>query len=623
MEDLNVTLSEGHEGDVKLNEESQPKVDPDEDDKHPKKDVKVETHPCDKCEKVFPKIGQKSLHMRKAHNINTMQYTPAPGNKKVGRPAYRFICDLCKEKKKTENELRSHMAYRHGREKRGLSEMRQGPVQRTVSVKLSPPNKKTKEGIKQKDEIQEMNTKDLNIKSLETKNSNLSQLVEKKQEQLTKQANIIGELRGKIHQLELQTEIMNTEKVNDDEVFNLNQTLEAARRKIFALEKEALHLAEENKRIKVHANKEIDDLEDFITEHEKSVSRRKKNMEITIQEKDDFIRHLTQKLKTNEESSPVTPASERDEHEDRRDGGETEAENIEVNPWQVKRGTTFTCPICNYTRRTESQMRKHMEVHDENDEDSQHLCSLCPFQTNNIDQLNHHVEAKHKGAQAFYCRSCDMTMSTKDELDTHTINKHRSHKQVYDCRSCDMKLNTKDELDNHIINKHKSHKPCRNYANNTCEYERCRFNHIVLEGRQKICFKCGDLLESQKDLRRHMKETHGGIICKKFLENKCSHESYCMFSHMNSPAQSVERRPNTTQSNTQEDIRNKPAQLVARGVNSTQSNTQGDFRIPTAGQSSPAVGALTQQEVQNMGHMMNKMMTQLNMVMSKMGLGPQ
>ena len=79
MEDLNVTLSEGHEGDVKLNEESQPKVDPEEDDKHPKKDVKVETHACDICEKVFTKIGQKSLHLRKAHNINTMQYTPAPG----------------------------------------------------------------------------------------------------------------------------------------------------------------------------------------------------------------------------------------------------------------------------------------------------------------------------------------------------------------------------------------------------------------------------------------------------------------------------------------------------------------------------------------------------------------
>ena len=91
---------------------------------------------------------------------------------------------------------------------------------------------------------------------------------------------------------------------------------------------------------------------------------------------------------------------------------------------------------------------------------------------------------------------------------------------------------------------------------------------------------------------------------------------------MSKSAQSVERRPNTTQSNTQEDIGNTPAQSVPRGTNSTQSNTQGDFRIPTAGQSSPAVGALTQQEVQNMSHMMNQMMTQLNMVMSKMGLGP-
>ena len=111
MEDLNVTLSEGHEDDGK---ENQPKVDPQEDGEHPKTEGQVEIYPCDKCDKVFPKLGQKSLHMRKLHNINTMQYTPAPGNRKVGRPAYKFICDLCKEKKKTEIELRSHMTYRHG-----------------------------------------------------------------------------------------------------------------------------------------------------------------------------------------------------------------------------------------------------------------------------------------------------------------------------------------------------------------------------------------------------------------------------------------------------------------------------------------------------------------------------
>ena len=61
--------------------------------------------------------------------------------------------------------------------------------------------------------------------------------MKKKQEQLTKQANIIGELRGKIHQLEIETEIKNTDKVNDEEVINLKLTLEAARRRIFTLEK--------------------------------------------------------------------------------------------------------------------------------------------------------------------------------------------------------------------------------------------------------------------------------------------------------------------------------------------------------------------------------------------------
>ena len=150
------------------------------------------------------------------------------------------------EKKKTESELRNHMTLKHGQEKRGMAEMRQEPVKRTASLKISPPNKKTKAGIKEENTNRELNMKDLEIKSLEAKNSNLSQAVEKKQEQLTKQANIIGELRERINQLEIQTEIDNTENVNNNEVRNLKQTIEANNRKIFSLERETLHLAEEN-----------------------------------------------------------------------------------------------------------------------------------------------------------------------------------------------------------------------------------------------------------------------------------------------------------------------------------------------------------------------------------------
>ena len=61
-------------------------------------ETKNEIFPCEECEKVFEKKGKQSLHMRKAHNIKTLQYTPAP--RKVGRPANRFICETCKDKRK-------------------------------------------------------------------------------------------------------------------------------------------------------------------------------------------------------------------------------------------------------------------------------------------------------------------------------------------------------------------------------------------------------------------------------------------------------------------------------------------------------------------------------------------
>ena len=94
------------------------------------------------CGKVFEKEGQKSLHMRKLHNIKTMKYMPMPAPQKVGCPAKRFFSEICKDKRKTESELKSHMTIVHGRDKRGLTDMRQGQIQRAASVTLSPLKKK-------------------------------------------------------------------------------------------------------------------------------------------------------------------------------------------------------------------------------------------------------------------------------------------------------------------------------------------------------------------------------------------------------------------------------------------------------------------------------------------------
>ena len=80
--------------DIHIYEEKILKVEPEEDGK-----PTSEIHPCDICEKVFLKVGTKLLHMRKAHNIRTMQYTPAPGNRKAGRPHTDFLVNCVKKRR--------------------------------------------------------------------------------------------------------------------------------------------------------------------------------------------------------------------------------------------------------------------------------------------------------------------------------------------------------------------------------------------------------------------------------------------------------------------------------------------------------------------------------------------
>ena len=92
----------------------------------------------------------------------------------------------------------------------------------------------------------------------------------------------------------------------------------------------------------------------------------------------------------------VEKEGEEEDLEDGQEGGETGVETIATNPWQVKQGTRFLCPICNYTQKTESQIRNHMQVHDDKDAVSMNLCNICSFQTNNIDQLKPTVDNKHQ-----------------------------------------------------------------------------------------------------------------------------------------------------------------------------------------------------------------------------------
>ena len=285
------------------------------------------------------------------------------------------------------------------------------------------------------------------------------------------------------------------------------------------------------------------------------MSRTKKNLEITILEKDDFIKSLQIKLKAKED--PVLendlnnlPATQSEElnPEERYEEGEEDVEITEANPWHVKQGTTFKCPICSFTRKTESQIRNHMKVHDDTaptnqiqerttKSSSQIHCALkesseCNFQCSSKEKLEKHIQSVHRSKSTLQCTVCPLLFRNIDDLSRHMNMAHKAIEDtVFKWTQCDNYFQAKSELNKHIIDYHRSYRPCKAFATNSCEYEECRFYHVILKDNERICYKCAQKVKSQMDLRRHMNDKHGDIFCKKFLDNKCSFGARCMFSH--------------------------------------------------------------------------------------------
>ena len=90
---------------------------------------------------------------------------------------------------------------------------------------------------------------------------------------------------------------------------------------------------------------------------------------------------------------------------------------------------------------------------------------------------------------------------------------------------------TENDLSNHIRENHKSKRPCVYFRDGRCELdEECGYNHIILKQGEQICFKCGIVFKSKRELINHIREQHGDTIYHRFLRNECK-QARCFFSH--------------------------------------------------------------------------------------------
>ena len=136
-----------------------------------------------------------------------------------------------------------------------------------------------------------------------------------------------------------------------------------------------------------------------------------------------------------------------------------------------------------------------MTIHDEETDDGTYTCRHCPYQNNNEDQLKQHINRTH-------------------------INRNEA---VFYCDQCSKPFKTESELTNHVKDNHKSYKPCKLNKESRCDLDtECMFNHEKLKPGDEICYKCGKVFTSKKELGNHIVDKHGQTMCHKFLKNECT-----------------------------------------------------------------------------------------------------
>ena len=172
-------------------------------------------------------------------------------------------------------------------------------------------------------------------------------------------------------------------------------------------------------------------------------------------------------------------------------------------------------------------MKTHTMNH--NSEIGSQSCSQCCETFCNKQALAVHTEKHEDGDHN--CIKCDFQGNSKEALKKHKTNKHVKISE-HICKFCEMKFIFRYQLTSHILENHGTYKPCSNFAKNNCEFDsECRFNHIIIEDGNYICFECGNIFNNKTFMMKHIAEKHSSILCNKFASGRCTYGSRCIYKH--------------------------------------------------------------------------------------------
>ena len=237
-----------------------------------------------------------------------------------------------------------------------------------------------------------------------------------------------------------------------------------------------------------------------------------------------------------------------------------------TNP-QTKPSLIIKCTCCDYTSRSESDLRNHT--------DAKHPtiinCTVCRSGFRDKSELEKHKKKVHHSSIELNCNECQFQANTGPELKKHlNTRKHKAALGVDEsslgdtlkCKDCDQEFSDFWNLMNHRRDAHpEKRRRCRNHIKGECEFDDegpngCWWKHSIETSSTKtsnpiknlVCNICEESFTNKFELMMHKKKDHEESVplCRNMNNGHCDFHK-CWFRH----------KDLTKQTPTQESISNK------------------------------------------------------------------
>ena len=215
----------------------------------------------------------------------------------------------------------------------------------------------------------------------------------------------------------------------------------------------------------------------------------------------------------------------------------------------------FKCNTCSKSFAKKSLIRAHI-IRMHSSKEKEHLCQYCPKLFKTLGDLLKH-ERTHKKEKNFVCEYCAHSCTNNSDLSRHIKTQHVKDPKLHECNECKKKFKDKSNLAQH-------EKICGKdvVKEFRCDFEGCGQSffrqsnltqHLNRHSQPKNikCLVCSMKFKTEKDLNRHKKETHLGMVyeCQKCM--KTFKRKYLLKNHMTTKHSDLAKEPCSSE-NTEE-----------------------------------------------------------------------